>query len=125
MPRIMVDVLVPDVAAAVEFYRHAFGAEPGAPDGSDTACLDLGEVTLRVVQEAGPVPHASDAGFYKKGRSVRLELRSDDVQQLLDRAVAAGAALRGRTPRAESGEPPTYAHILDPFGHLWALAQEG
>jgi uncharacterized glyoxalase superfamily protein PhnB len=124
MPRIMLDVPVPDVAAAVDFYRRAFGATPGASDGSGAVRLDLSKVSLRVVHEAGHVPDAADAKHYEKGRTPRLELRTDDVQQLLDEAIAAGAMLRSRNPRAESGKPPRYAHILDPFGHLWALAQE-
>jgi uncharacterized glyoxalase superfamily protein PhnB len=50
-----------------------------------------------------------------KGRTPRLECVVDDVSAAVARFIRAGGTLRVRTS-------PTYAHVIDPFGHLWAFA---
>ena len=129
---------VNDVAAAAQFYSKAFNAEiltstdESLPAGA--VCLALqnhpGVPALCVLDERSYEESAARYP-YDKGRTPRMELRVDDVRQWLERAVRAGATVRvklvlGQENRLRAplsnGEPLDYAHLIDPFGHLWALA---
>jgi uncharacterized glyoxalase superfamily protein PhnB len=52
-----------------------------------------------------------------KGRTPRLELRVGDARAAIDRFVRAGGTLRYLAPDGD------YAHLHDPYGHLWAFWQ--
>src|SRR5262249_47017588 len=89
-------------------------------------------VVLYVVDETTWTPGRADA-FYRRGITPRLEWRVDDVAEWIARAVAAGATVRCRLTPGHDGvlrqavsdaEPVEYAHVIDPFGHLWAFARE-
>lgn len=131
MPRepLSLEVAVPDVSASVPFYEAVFQA-PAGPAGHDGArCLTLRNgVVLRVAPESGD----SQRG-YQRGSDVRLELRVPNVDAWLAAFLEGGAALRCRLARdakdgvlreAAPDQAASYAQVIDPFGHRWAIAAD-
>jgi uncharacterized glyoxalase superfamily protein PhnB len=118
-----------DEAAA--FYRGAFGAtcprhwinpRTGEVTGIDIA---IGRATF-TVSGANPRRDADTAlpgpcTPASPGRgSTLLQLCVDDVAAVVGRAVEHGAILR--TAPQDAGWGDRVATIIDPFGHIWALA---
>ena len=54
------------------------------------------------------------------GTPVSVFIYTDDVDALFDRAVKAGA--QGVAPPADMFWGDRIAHVVDPFGHSWAIA---
>lgn len=54
-----------------------------------------------------------------------MRLQVDDVGLWVGRATAAGATVRSSVPSPAAEAAISYAHVVDPFGHLWALALAG
>ncbi|HMJ15783.1 MAG TPA: VOC family protein [Polyangiaceae bacterium] len=113
---------VNDAAAAIAFYEKAFGAkekyrlvEPGGRIGH--AELDFGGMILMLADE---FPEFDFRGADKFGGTpVMLHLHVDNCDELIERAVAAGAKLE-RAPRDQFyGERS--GTVVDPFGHRWAI----
>ena len=52
--------------------------------------------------------------------STIFQLCVDNIDDVVDRAVAAGATIRTPVEDADWGD--RVATIIDPFGHIWALA---
>lgn len=125
--RLTFDLPVDDVGRAQMFYRRLFEAKGKGPK------IAVGRrVTLFVVDEARWAPRPADVD-YARGRTPRLEWRVDDVAEWIARAVAAGATVRCQLAPGADGvlrdatdaaTPIDYAHVIDPFGHLWAFARE-
>lgn len=113
-----------DAAAALEFYRVAFGAEE----------------TMRFVGDDGRIGHAEfrvgEATFYLSdaypqlgahapsdlgGTTVALVMTVDSVDATFEAAVAAGA--EGTRPPEDQPHGARSAWIVDPAGHRWNLTQ--
>ena len=109
-------------AAAVEFYKAAFGAielhRVDAPDGSVVAQLSVDGAEYWVSDESPANLNFSPESL--GGCSVRMLLVVDDPDGVCDRAVAAGATL---VVPVESGHGWRIGRILDPFGHHWEIAK--
>ena len=118
-----------DEAAA--FYRAAFGAtsprhwihpKTGEVTGIDIA---IGRATFTVCganpkRDANPsLPGPCTPAAPGRGSTV-LQLCVDDVDATVERAVERGAIVR--TPAQDAGWGDRVATIIDPFGHIWALA---
>lgn len=99
---------VPDVAAAVAFYRDSLGLPVKFTDGSRYAALDGGGVTFAIAaaQEsvAGPGPAAS--------------FKITDVAAAVERLTAAGATVV--TPATE-GPHEVRAALRDPAGNPFVI----
>jgi PhnB protein len=122
-------LIVSNGPAAVEFYKAAFGAEPGhqmmAQDGKR---LMHGELQLDghkvfVSDEFG----ANEGGSCKSpetlgGTGVRVTLLVDDADATVARAVAAGAHVL--MPVQDMFWGGRYGKIVDPFGHEWGINQQ-
>ena len=116
-------LVVAPAAGALAFYRDVLGARvldvtrfPGA-DGIAHAELDfgLGKLTLSdPLKDYGLV--ASDPS---RGASFSLALYVPNVDEVVARAVAAGATLREPLATFVSGD--RYASLVDPFGVRWAI----
>jgi PhnB protein len=115
---------VPDGAAAVAFYRDAFGATeryrlPGAGEGVAVAQLAVGGADFWVQEDPA-------AGPGTPGGAARLIVTVADPDALFARALAAGA-----TEVFPVGEARGWrlGRLVDPFGHHWEigrrLAQSG
>lgn len=117
---------VVDAAAAIDFCTRVLGAVlvdrtdmPG-PDGTPVvvhATLDLGDGRLQL-GEANPAfhlvpPSDGDEACYSLGLYV------PDVDDVVARAVAAGATVREPVSTFVSGD--RYGSIRDPFGIRWSI----
>lgn len=121
-----------NAAAALDFYRRAFGAQeimrwidpgPGANEGKvGHSEIRIGEQILCVADayadmEAIGLHSPDDLG----GTTVHFWLYMDDVEGALQRALDAGAKLLLPLDiSAASGN--RRCRIADPAGHIWTLA---
>lgn len=109
---------VRDAAAAVEFYRRAFGATTGelAEGGGE---LQVGELFVDGarfwVQRDPDLPAGLDPG-----RAVRMILTVADPDAAFECALNAGAVEMAGTH--DEGGWRT-GRLVDPFGHQWELAR--
>jgi len=111
---------------AIEFYKKAFGAEVRGgvfktPDGKVMhAELKIGDSAFMLADE---FPGMGDCSSPQTlgGSATTLNIYTDNVDQLFDRAVKAGAT--ATMPLANQFWGDRYGHVKDPFGHVWSLAQ--
>ena len=114
-----------DAAAAIEFYKEAFGAVeqmrlPG-PDGKLMhAMVRIGDSMLMLVDE---FPDMQVRGPQALGGSpVTIHLSVADADAAFRRATAAGATLR--MPVTDMFWGARYGMVQDPSGHLWSIATQ-
>jgi PhnB protein len=119
---------VSDGAAAIEFYKKAFGAveqELHLAPGSTkimNACLSINGGVFMLSDDfseqfGGPSSTPEALG----GSPVTLHLQVEDVDAAWDTAVAAGAIVT--MPLADQFWGDRYGQMKDPFGHKWSMAQ--
>jgi PhnB protein len=112
-----------DAAAAIEFYKSAFGAKersrleaPGGKIGH--AEIEIGD---SVVMLSDAFPQASTRPPSELGgTTASVLLYVKDVDALTQRAIDAGA-----TPTMEVADQfwgDRLGSITDPFGHAWSIA---
>lgn len=114
-----------DAAAAIEFYRKAFGAEEQvrmpAQDGSGKlmhAMVRIGDAQVMLCDE---YPEWDSLGpLSRNGTSVTLHLNVADVDAAFQRALDAGA--KTKMPVTDMFWGDRYGVLTDPFGHEWSLA---
>lgn len=118
---------VHDGAAAIEFYKSAFGATevmrmPGE-NGKGIGHADLELFGRMHVMLADEHPAIGFRGPRSLGGSpVMLHVYVDDVDAAVERAVAAGAKIV--RPVADQFYGDRGGCIEDPFGHQWYLATQ-
>ena len=109
---------VRDAAAAVEFYRRAFGATTGELAGSGGE-LQVGELFVDGarfwVQLDPDLPADIDPG-----RAVRMIISVANPDAAFQRALGAGAVALADV-HDEGGWRS--GRVVDPFGHQWEFAQ--
>lgn len=111
-----------NAAAAIEFYKQAFGATEmnrmDGPGGSvGHAELRIGNSVIFVSDEfpgmsAAPVPTTTPSSY--------LFLYTEDVDGTFNRAVSAGATVS--MPVMDMFWGDRYGKVTDPFGHSWGIA---
>ncbi|MEV5274370.1 VOC family protein [Streptomyces werraensis] len=123
VPHIMVD----DAAAAIDFYRRAFGAREDfrleAPGGGvlhaeitiGRSVLMLGDASVKQAEDASFTAPA----FLGGGTSVTLHVFVPDVDALAARAEAEGAEVL--QPPTDMFHGDRTAILRDPSGHLWVF----
>lgn len=110
-------------SAAIDFYVKAFGAEDccrlPAPDGKIMhAMIRIGDSHIMLVDEnlqwglKGPKALG--------GSPVTIHLYVENVDEVFDRAVKAGAKVAMPLDDAFWGD--RYGKLEDPWGHQWSLA---
>jgi uncharacterized glyoxalase superfamily protein PhnB len=116
-------LVVIGVAAAIEWYTRALGANELlrnlGPDGVSImhAELLLGDSRFFVVDE---FPNGTRSPRSLGGTGVTLHLYVEDVDALFARAVAAGAEVV--MPVDDQFWGDRYGILADPFGHRWSVA---
>lgn len=116
---------VEDSRAAIAWYAAALGAqvvyEPIVMDDGRVGHCELAVDGARWMmsdefEEAGVAPPDPS-----RGAAVTMHLTVEDCDAMVERAVAAGAALH----RGPEDSPPAgrVAVFRDPFGHRWFLDQ--
>jgi PhnB protein len=116
---------VHNAAAAIDFYCQAFGAqevfrltEPSGRIGH--AELRIGPAVVMLSDEYPE--HQLQGPRALGGTTFSIHLHVDDADQLMARAVAAGAAVVRALSDQFYGERS--GTIRDPFGHEWLLGHE-
>lgn len=110
-------------AAAIEFYKTAFGAVEGGrlptPDGKLMhAMVRIGDSALMLV-DAFPHMGALDPKALN-GSPVTIHLYVNDVDATMARAERAGATVT--MPPQDMFWGDRYGQLTDPFGHRWSVA---
>jgi PhnB protein len=122
--KVSAHIIVPDAAAACEWYRHAFGASevqrvPLPGGGVMTVEIAIGDSRVHLGSEF------PDAGILSPlsigGTATVLQLDTEDADALWSRALAAGAQVHHELADQFWGE--RHGQITDPFGHRWNIAQ--
>lgn len=112
-------------ADAIDFYERAFGAEEigqrmTGPDGKvGHAEIRIGDSVIMLGDEwpDGPTRSPSSLG----GSTAALFIYTDDVEELWDRAIEAGAEVVFPLELQFYGDRS--GRLRDPFGHTWGLGQ--
>ena len=120
---------VSDAAAAIDFYKRAFGGEElwRIGERAEVAGLSVHGAQLFLARESPPRTRAPDLAGHT---TVRIELFVDDPQGVQEKAIAAGAR-QGNAVAEHTHEthgPRTRLRMLqggaiDPFGHLWLIGK--
>jgi PhnB protein len=116
-------LIINGAAAAIDFYKRAFGATElmrmPTPDGKiGHAEIRIGDSTIMLADETPEMGHRSPTSL--GGAGVSLMIYLDDVDETFKRATAAGAkevqAIKNQFYGDRSGT------LRDPFGHVWTIA---
>jgi PhnB protein len=111
-----------DVAAAITFYKKAFGATErwrvdNPNGGTHVAELDLQQVRIRLHEQTMHNQALSPATL--KATTVIIDLLVNDADALFARVIAAGAQEVSPMQTFEYGY--RQGTIKDPFGHQWCI----
>lgn len=117
-PHLMCD----GAAAAIEFYKKAFGAQelmrlPGPNGKLMHACVKIGDSAVML---ADVMADCGDGSQASKGGPVVLHLYVEDADAFAKKAEAAGAKVV--MPVTDMFWGDRYGLLDDPFGHRWAVA---
>ena len=121
-------LVVSNAAAAIDFYKKAFGATELArhpAPGTDKL------MHAHLVIQGGHLMLADDFSSAMGGKSetpealggspVTFHLHVDNADAAWAQAVAAGARIT--MPLADQFWGDRYGQLLDPFGHKWSIGQ--
>ena len=116
-------LIVTGAAAAIEFYKKAFGAVEimrlTQPDGKiGHAEIQIGSSKVMLADEA------VDMGFWSPrslgGSGTGIMLYVDDVDRAFERARSAGA--KALQPVKNQFYGDRSGTLSDPFGHMWTIS---
>jgi PhnB protein len=110
-------------AAAVDFYKAAFGAVErfrlDGESGAVVARLSVHGAEFWVADESPE--HSNFSPETVGGGTVRMVMVVDDPDAAFDQAVAAGAAVVWPVSNQYGWR---LGRIVDPFGHHWEIGKE-
>jgi PhnB protein len=120
-------LVVNDAAAAIEYYKKAFGAEEvmrmPADDGKRLmhAQLTIGPSTVYLCDDfpeycGGKSRSPRSLG----GTPITIHQSVTDCDAAIDRAAAAGGTVT--MPAADMFWGDRYGQVTDPFGHVWSFS---
>jgi PhnB protein len=120
---VSVMLIVPDVGAAVAWYKTALGATELWNLGG-VAGLEIGGAAF-FLHEVNPQNPTETSPAHAGVTRTRVELFADDPDDVIARAVAAGATAGARI---EDHHVPWGTHrqggFTDPFGHRWSVGDK-
>jgi PhnB protein len=109
-------------AAAVDFYKTAFGARElfrvDAPDGAVVARMAVDDAEFWVADESPE--HQNFSPETLGGGTVRMVMIVDDPDASFARAVAAGAT---EVWAVDNRYGWRLGRIVDPYGHHWEIGK--
>ena len=116
-------LIVDDAAAAIEFYKKAFGATElmrmPKPNGKiGHAEIRIGDSPVMLADEASEMGARSPRTI--GGSPVSILLYVDDVDTTFTKAVNGGAKVQ--RPVADQFYGDRTGGVEDPFGHVWYIA---
>lgn len=124
-PTLSPSLVVKDGAAAIEFYRKAFGAEEHYRlIDPESGQIGHAEITIKgvLVMLGSEYPEMTQSPTTLGGTTVSLGMMSVDARTDFERAVNAGAEVV--RPLAEQFYGHLSGRVRDPFGHEWIISQE-
>ena len=112
-----------DAAAAIDFYKQAFGATevmrmPGPGGKIGHAEVKIGDSRVMLTDEYAEMNFVGPLS--RGGTTVHLHVYVKDVDATMQRAVAAGGKLVREIKDQFYGDRT--GSLEDPFGHVWHLA---
>src|SRR5688572_23464427 len=121
--RILVNIDVPQLKPAIEFYRSAVGAKVVRLLDDDVAEMAYGTATLCLLEK--PTGTVATPGGDKRelGRHwtpVHVDFVVDDIGAAVERALAAGAKRESACVEWRGSKCVTFS---DPFGHGFCLIE--
>ncbi len=119
----IVNLDVPDLAAAETFYTEAFGLRIGRRLGPEAVELLGGPTPLYLLHNDAGSAATKDGDvrdYERHWTPLHLDWVVDDIDAALARAVAAGATLEQSVRERRWGR---IAVLADPFGHGFCLIQ--
>lgn len=119
---LLLNIDVPDIAAATTFYTAAFGLTVGRRFGTDFVELNGWPAPVYLLaKKAGTLGAGGDRRRYERHWTpMHIDVVVDDVDAAVERALAAGAVLEAPARDAPYGR---IAMLADPFGHGFCLLQ--
>jgi PhnB protein len=116
-------LIVDGAAKAIEFYKTAFGAVelmrmPGPGGKIGHAEIKIGNSPIMMADEHPEIGARGPQSF--GGSPMMLMVYLDDVDAVVQRAVAAGATLVRPLENKFYGDRS--GTLKDPFGHQWEIA---
>lgn len=120
--RLLLNIDVPDLAAAERFYVEAFGLQPARRIGDGVLELLGAAVPVYLLHKPeGSTGAGAQPRLYARHWSpLHVDVLVDDLDAALTTALAAGALQEGAVREAAWGR---IVQIADPFGHGWCLLQ--
>ncbi len=124
-PSLIINIDVPNLAAAIEFYTAGLGGEIRRTLFRESVAeLKLNDALVHLIEtNEGSLPYPGARVFRRFGRHwtpVHLDVLVSDVDSALQRAVLAGAQSVGEVLNEPWG---VVATLSDPFGHGLCLVQ--
>ena len=124
MAGLLINIDVPDIAAAEAFYTQAFGLTVGRRFGADFVELLGLEAPLYLLRKQEGSAIAPGRGEQRRYRRhwtpVHPDIAVDDLDSATERARAAGAVVEAPARDAPYGRIAMFA---DPFGHGFCLIE--
>jgi uncharacterized glyoxalase superfamily protein PhnB len=123
MISMLVNIDVPNLAAAIEFYHHAFGLRLGRRLFEGTVAEMLGgpsRLFLLAKQSSSAASATAPVlrDYRRHWTPVHLDFEVENVEEAVRRARAAGAVLESDVQAHPWGDMAT---MSDPFGHGFCL----
>ena len=118
----LLNIDVPDIAAAERFYIAAFGLQPGRRFGEDFVELLGWPAPVYLLQKPAGSPGAgSDLRRYDRHWTpIHPDIVVENLDAALASATAAGAVIEAPPRQARYGR---IAMLADPFGHGFCLIE--
>jgi lactoylglutathione lyase len=120
--KLLLNIDVPDLAAAEAFYIAAFGLAPARRFGENVVELTGAPVPLYLLRKAADsAAYASaDRDYTRHWTPLHCDVVVEDLEAALARALSAGAIGEGAIREAVWGR---IVQLADPFGHGWCLLE--
>jgi PhnB protein len=121
-------IVVSNAAAAIDFYKNAFGAvelvrhpAPGTDKLMHAHLIIHGGHLMLSDDFSSQMSHKSETPEALGGSPVTFHLHVDNADAAWEQAMAAGATVT--MPLADQFWGDRYGQLRDPFGHKWSIGQ--
>ncbi len=121
-------LVVSDGAAAIDFYKQAFGAvelvrhaAPGSNKLMHAHLVVHGGHLMLADDFAPEMGRPSETPEALGGSPVTFHIHTDNADDVWEQALAAGAKVL--MPLADQFWGDRYGQLKDPFGHKWSIGQ--